>query len=96
MDFFPESKCILADPSASKQSTRQGVPVGLDTKAHHAPEQRERLAVQSLVRVAREQGRPGDHIRMGHFVEHVPRIPRESAPQCEVREGGGEDGGGRA
>lgn len=51
--------------------------------------------MQSLVRVAGDEGRPGDDVRVGHFVEQVPRVPPEPAPHREVRQGGGEDGGGR-
>jgi hypothetical protein len=51
--------------------------------------------VQSLVRVTGDEGRPGDHVRRRHFVEQVPRIPREPATQRKVRQGSGQDGGGR-
>lgn len=47
------------------------------------------------MRVAGDEGRPGDHIPVGHFVEHPPGVAREPAPEREVGEGGGQDGGGR-
>jgi hypothetical protein len=51
--------------------------------------------VKSLVRMAGDEGRPGHHVRAGHFVEQVARVLGESAPESQVREGGGEDCGGR-
>ena len=49
--------------------------------------------MQPLVRVARDEGRPGDHVPAGHLVEQLPRVPREPAPQRQVRQGGGVDRG---
>jgi hypothetical protein len=46
------------------------------------------------VRVAGDEGRPGDHVSAGHLVEQLPRVSRKPAPQRQVRQGGGVDSGG--